>query len=374
MALRVLHVISDRERRGAQLFAVALSKQLNQLGHQSTVKALVRDRDVDGDAQGSQLDLPAFGQSRFSIRGIRALRQAMTEVDVTVAHGSTTVLATAMAKNQYRLREADSETPISPVVIRQIGDTFAWADSAGKRARLKWAYRRAAAVVALSDLAKQRLSDGFALDDASTAVIPNGIEISTYSAVTNDERLHAKATFDLANKCTIAYVGALSHEKGVDVLLDAIAELPEVHRVALLAAGDGPARASLTEQSERLGIDVRFVGQLGDVRPVLAAADLFVLPSRTESMPAALVEAGAAGLACVATRVGSVSEIVNHEVNGLLVAPDDAGQLAAAIAALADDPTQRSAMGGAGERLAQRYSIERLAHDWVDALTEAAQQ
>ena len=129
----------------------------------------------------------------------------------------------------------------------------------------------------------------------------------------------------------------------------------------LLLAGDGPARRSLetTVEALRLSPFVRFLGTLADPWPLLAAADIFALPSLWEGMPNALLEAMAAGLPSVATAVGAVPEMVADGREALVVPPGDAGALARALAELATWPTRRREMGAlARRRVEEAFRIE----------------
>jgi glycosyltransferase involved in cell wall biosynthesis len=111
-----------------------------------------------------------------------------------------------------------------------------------------------------------------------------------------------------------------------------------------LLAGDGDLRAELEAVVDRA--DVRFLGWQGDVTTIYAASDLVVLTSDNEGMPITLIEASLAGRACVATDVGSTSEVVLHGLTGLLT-PCDPEALAEAISGLMDDPERRSRFGTA---------------------------
>ncbi len=139
--------------------------------------------------------------------------------------------------------------------------------------------------------------------------------------------------------CTILYAGRLSPEKGVDVLLRAFARSCVAHEeVRLLLVGDGPNRGDYELLAGELGIAdrVHFLGFRNDIQAFYRLADLFVLPSRSEGLPMALLEAMALGTPVVATRVGGVPDLVTDGVTGLLVAPDDPIALGAAIRRVVD--------------------------------------
>jgi phosphatidyl-myo-inositol dimannoside synthase len=147
--------------------------------------------------------------------------------------------------------------------------------------------------------------------------------------------------------------------KGVDVLIRAIADLTSSSSIAieLTIIGDGRTRSNLESLSRALNVNdrVRFVGMLpgsAEVREAMSDADLFVLASRTEGLPRALVEAMALGLPSIGTSVGGIPELLPPEDR---IAPDDADALAALIAAVLGDPTRRAAMSRRNLATAEKY-------------------
>jgi starch synthase (maltosyl-transferring) len=165
------------------------------------------------------------------------------------------------------------------------------------------------------------------------------------------------------------YVGRLDPQKGVDVLLQAIARaqqsLPHLH-VSL--AGSGPEQESLIKMARQLNVDSRthFLGWRDDVCNLLKAADLFVMPSRWEGMPNAVLEAMAAGLPVIATRAEGSAELVRDGQTGKLVAIDDPDELAAAMVSLGNDPAMRRRYGQNGQEVARReFSIDRMIAQYV---------
>jgi glycosyltransferase involved in cell wall biosynthesis len=159
-------------------------------------------------------------------------------------------------------------------------------------------------------------------------------------------------------------VANLRAEKGHDTLLAAVPRILARHPGASVTlVGDGPRREALETLARALGVSaaVHFLGECRDVAPVLAGHDLFVLPSRSEAFPNALIEAMATALPVVATSVGGIPEVVRSGENGLLVPPDDPPALADAIVALMDDPARAAALGRAARADVERhYTIDRM--------------
>ena len=142
-------------------------------------------------------------------------------------------------------------------------------------------------------------------------------------------------------------LGRLHENKGFDVLLAALAEVPDLH---LWLAGEGTLRRALDTQAAALGISarVRFLGWRDDVAGLLAAADFLVCPSRREPLGNVVIEAWASGRAVLAAAAAGPSELIGDGESGLLVPVDDAQSLAAALRRLASDPSLRARLAAAG--------------------------
>lgn len=205
------------------------------------------------------------------------------------------------------------------------------------------------------------------------------------NAVAPRPREHAAARLRLCQSfgfppdaALIGAAGRLSPEKGAPVLLDAAARLHLASPGARwLIAGDGPLRAALERQAAALGLAdvVRFAGHRTDWPGLLPGLDVFVNPSWREQAPNVVLEAMAAGVAVVATRVGAVEEIAGQPACLSLVAAGDAAALASSTLALLEAPDQRTALAAAAaERVAAAYSparqqeqLQALYQEWLPA-------
>jgi glycosyltransferase involved in cell wall biosynthesis len=228
--------------------------------------------------------------------------------------------------------------------------------TAGQIRLQRFAYRFATKVVANSPAAERMLhTEGLA--PASTAVIPNGVDIAAFP----ETSLSARTARPVR---TIVTVANLRPEKSHETLLAAAAilraELPELRYQIV---GAGPRRAELDALVRSLGLErqVAFLGHREDVGQLLASADLFVLPSRSEAFPNGAIEAMAAGLPVVACAVGGLLDLVEHGRTGLLVRPEDPAALAAAIRSLVTDRDAASRLGSAARaQVVERYSFDRM--------------
>jgi L-malate glycosyltransferase len=239
-----------------------------------------------------------------------------------------------------------------PVRIGNRREILTGDKSPAKLRTQRLAYCAAHAVVANSSAARDQLErEGVRAD--KLRLITNGLDARRFVPVTPRRDIRR-----------IVMVANLRPEKGQDTLLAAapriLARYPDA---SFTFVGDGPRRQALETLTRALGITerVRFVGESRDVAPILAGHDLFVLPSRSEAFPNALIEAMATGLPVVATDVGGIPEVVRPGVNGQLVSPDDDQGLADAVLALMDDPAAAAALGRAARADVERhYTIDRM--------------
>jgi glycosyltransferase involved in cell wall biosynthesis len=195
-------------------------------------------------------------------------------------------------------------------------------------------------------------------------LIPNGIDHAAFD-------FPRRAVTD-ARPLQLVFLGRLARVKGVRELLHGLAAALERGASARLAiAGSGPEQRALHQIVVRLGLQdaVTFVGATfgADKAALLRDSDVFVLPSYSEGLPIALLEAMAAGNAVIATPVGAMPDVVVPGTHGMLVPPGDAMAVAAAILAMAADRKALARMQQACRgRVADRYSLEQLARGFAE--------
>jgi len=218
---------------------------------------------------------------------------------------------------------------------------------------LRIASRKATVVTGVSEAVRRHLLD-HGLSARRVVAIPNGIDVETVA------RAEPVAPDQLGlpeDSRVLLFVGRLTHQKGLDVLLNAFsmisAEVPAAH---LLVAGDGEDRQELEHLAERLGLGrrVRFLGRRDDVPGLLKAAETVVLPSRWEGLSLVLLEAMAVGRPVVAARVEGHEEVLTDGETGLLVEPQSPEALASALRRLLSDASLAARLGGAAGDLVRR--------------------
>ncbi len=264
--------------------------------------------------------------------------------------------------------------PVVVASIRDIGGGLAPLHQRAHRVVCRLAHR----IVVNAEAIRQYLTaQGY--DPRKIVVIRNGVDLSRFSGRRGDSRL--RQDFGLPPGAPlVAVISRLIRMKGVEHFLEAAAvvarRVPDVwflvvgewYRLARNDAivRDDTYRHELERLAARLGLDGRivFTGFRPDVPELLAEVAVCVLPSLGEGLPNAVLEAMAAGVPVVATRVGGIAEAVEDGVTGLLVPPRDASALARAIYGLLGDQTLAARFGAAGrERVVRHFSIERYVRD-----------
>jgi glycosyltransferase involved in cell wall biosynthesis len=219
-------------------------------------------------------------------------------------------------------------------------------------------------IVAVSPRVAESCRQRFGLSSSKVTVIPNGVDLGRFEALPPSSIAKSELGLE-AGHLVITCTANFRPVKGHKYLLEAFAVVHrQVPHAKLLLVGDGPLRASFEADIRRLELSehVRLLGATEQVERVLAASDLFVLPSLTEGMSNALLDAMAAGLAVVATDAGGNADVIEDGVCGLLVPPRDSNALAEAMLRLLNDAYLRDQLGTAARlKIRQTYSIEAVA-------------
>jgi glycosyltransferase involved in cell wall biosynthesis len=213
---------------------------------------------------------------------------------------------------------------------------------------------------------KDYLLEELGLDPAKVRVVENGVDVAAIDAARPGKAVRRELGLP-EGVPVIGLVARLDHwGKGHRELFEAMAFLMERHPVRALIVGGGRRMEEVRQSAESLGLGgvVHFLGPRPDVPDLLNAMDIFVLPSSSEGLSLALLEAMAAGLPVIATAVGGTPEVVTDGENGLLIPPRDAGSLAAALERLLTDPAGAQRLGAtARAHVREHYSLDRLGRE-----------
>jgi glycosyltransferase involved in cell wall biosynthesis len=373
--VRILHLIATGQRRGAEMFAADLVAALD-TGDLRQQVAVLRGEPpwavrfgVPVTALGAHPGPPGLPLRTGALRALSRLLRSWPP-DLIQAHGGETlkyaVAATGPLSGGPRWGSAGSSRR-PPIVYRRIGSVAGWLSSGPRRAVYRRLVGRATRVVAVAESIRRETIDAFRLPGDRVVTIPNGVDPRRLQPRLG--RGPTRAALGVPGEATVVLsLGALSWEKDplghLAVTAPLLRERPgAVH----LFAGEGPLRGELEAAARGEGLDgrVRVLGSRADVGELLAASDLMLFASRTEGMPASVIEAGVAGLPVVGVALDGVPEVVEHGVTGLLVAPGDQQGLRRAAASALDDAFLRASLGRAAQaRCRQRYGIDTIAKSY----------
>lgn len=302
-----------------------------------------------------------------NIRRIRHLRRAIvaTSPDVVISFMSETNVLTVLALRGTSI----------PLVISERTDPAHQPIGAAWRLLRRLTYPRAGAIVVQSPEVRAWTAGFVAAERVHVIANP----VAPHPIATNAAAAAVRGGDDFGaaiSGTTILAMGRLSREKGFDVLIRAFARVASRHPAwSLVILGEGERRSELESLARELGVTdrVRLPGRVSEPAPYLAAAGVFVLPSRYEGFPNALLEAMAAGLAAIATDCPSgPRHIVRHGEDGLLVPPEDEGALAETLNQMLASPQLRTRLGTRAQEVVERFGLDRVMGQWDGLLGSVA--
>jgi glycosyltransferase involved in cell wall biosynthesis len=368
--MNILHIISSGGMYGAEAVILNLSSALNEGQHRSVVGVFANSANPNLQLHEAAVKagieshlIPCEGQIDRAVPArIRELAR-QTRADVIHAHGYKADVYVYFAMR-------GSGTPfISTCHSWYTNDLLAHVYAIGDRLVL----RRFAEVVAVSAEVKQQLLDAGIRKDRVHQV-DNGIDLRPFSSTPRPRREGQGEDQAL----DVGWVGRLSHQKGADIFLRAIAQtLTHLPKTKFTLVGDGPDREQLESLIDELNIrqSVTLAGRREDMPAVYASFDILVSSSRLEGLPMAILEGMASSRPWIATPVGDVPSVILNDVTGVLVPPENVESLSAALVDLLRDPARQVRLGTAARKLVEdRFSAERMTEDYLRIYQHCMQQ
>lgn len=354
---RVLFVIANEGYGGGERVFEDLIRRRDPASFEAAVAAGPGGR---FEREIKKLGVPFFEldlKRSFSVSAVRALRGIIDRFrpDIVHSQGKRADFHVALA--------ALGKPPslLSTVAMPVEGFPVNFALKAVYRLADRWAESRFDKIIVVSEALKRLLTEGHGLPAERVSMIYNGIDPAAFAAVSREDARRALG-IPPADKI-VGCVGRLVWQKDFAAMIDAMPEVLKKEPAArLLIFGEGPLRAELQARADKLGLreKVSFFGFRDDVAQVLAALDVFVMPSLKEGFPILLLEAFAAGCPVAASDIEGIREAMTERA-GVLVPPGDPGALAEAVTRLLRDPRAAAAFGrGAREHVAGRFSLAKM--------------
>lgn len=368
--MRVLHVIATGARRGGETFASDLMRALMELD-------LVQQVVILHGGQQHSLDLPfpavvldpegpVDPPRRFDLRLLRSLRKLISETrpDVVQAHGGEAL--------KYAV--TTSLRP-PPILYRRIGAVIPQLRRGPRRMAFSAQMRRAGRVVAVSEAVRRETIEVFGIPDSKIVTIPNAVD----SARLQRSREEAVVRGELGvpgDALILTFLGAFTWEKDPLANLEIASHvLGAVPKAMFLMVGDGPLREDVEaiRRVQPLADRILLLGSRSDVGDLLAITDVLLSASKTEGMPANVIEAGMAGIAVAAYALSGIPEIIVDGKTGILAVPDDRAKLATGIITLLNNHKERLEMGRlARARCHDLFDIKVVAPQYLSVYREIA--
>jgi glycosyltransferase involved in cell wall biosynthesis len=345
--LRVLHVLNNLDRGGAEIYTLRLAGQFLAQGHEnylaytregSLLECLEAVTDRACSIGSRALDFRSLWSNLAAVcRLVRLIR--IVRPDVLHAHVFEAYVWACFAG-------MFTGVPLIRTVVATRRDAQAWSPPV-ERILARWTSR----FVAFTGESREELAS-FGIDAHRIAVIPNGVDFGTLELVGGDRTRAARQELGAESRETIVgTVGRLHWHKNQEMFLRSAALVAgRTDDVRFVIDGEGPLRDRLVSVAEELGIADRvvFTGWSSDVYALISAFDVFVLSSVSEGTPNVVLEAMGLGVPVVATAVGGVPRALDHGHAGILVPSNDPEQMANEILILLADRARLRELGTAG--------------------------
>lgn len=250
------------------------------------------------------------------------------------------------------------------VITTHRGDIYALPDSGPSRWVTRKFLQRADAIVAVSGDLKKKMTDELGISAEKISIVDVGCDLRRFTPCLPSSKGPMKKALGLPeDELVLLFVGDVIRRKGLDLLFAALADLETLEGVSLHIVGVGPEQEELETTPSYLEIrdHVRWVGELPntDLPRRYAAADAFILPSRSEGTPTVLLEAMSSGAPVISSSVGGVPDLITHDHNGLLFESEDIDRLRDCLQRLVQDGNLRERLAAQALEDIKEHSLEK---------------
>ncbi len=359
--MHIMQVISGEGFNGVVLHCVLLSRELARRGHRVTLLCWPNSAIAREVADDPGIEVVTSDLHRWPTAELKRVASIVHQREVDVIHAH------------------NSRAQFFAILLRWMTGVPSVATANSRHFQLHWMFNDR--VIAASE-ANRRYQRRFNFVRASRIeTIHNFIDHRCFDQVPPEARGEVRASLGIDDDSTplLGAIGNVIPRKGmahfVDALPQIVEEVPQARLAVVGSTGDTKYVEQVKSKARRLGIERAMIwtGHRRDIARLMAALDIFVLPSLEETLPLSILEAMAARLPVVATAVGGVAECVSDQRTGLLVPPADSASLAEAVLKLLHDPSKRRQLGQAGrERVLKEFSVESQVREIENALARTA--
>lgn len=353
--MRILQIIQKKQLRGAEVFTAQLSAHMVNAGHEVLIVSL-----GDGDAllpfTGDIHVLHANFKKKFFDWGAwKRLATVIKEFnpDIVQANAGDTLKYAVISKTIFRWKQ--------PVIFRNASMVSSYIHGKITKMITAWLFANVSHIISVSAFTKNDLVQYFGLDSTGITVLPVGIELQPFSTLEKFEK-------GLIN---LVHVGGFSFEKNHERMLVMFRKLWESdNRFRLWLIGDGPLRERIRKQAAELGVEeyVYFEGFNKNPLNYISSANMLLLPSKIEGLPAVILEAFYCKVPVVAYNAGGISELVINEKTGWLINVDDeAGFISAVQQITVMEKTRlQPVVENAYHKVISGYTNKHIAESFID--------
>lgn len=356
--MKILHLVTKRQYRGAEVFAANLSQELIKLGHEIIFVGLYKnDNEVLHVQNAENIDLMPSEVESFSLRLVSKIVSLVktTKPDVIQCNGSDTL--------KYMVA-ASFFVPKTPILYRNISMISRWLVKSPNRLVYRVFLKRISHVSSVGVEAVEDFIKTCNYPREKTSVIRRGIPVKIIDKKLARKNLQKLLGLKEEDK-VVMHIGNFSPEKNHLFLLDIFSKISKTNpHLKLVCVGNGALFKSIEEEVFARGLEktVFLMGFRKDIPELLSAADCFVLPSFVEGVPGVILEAAVQKLPTVATNVGGVNEVLQNGVTGYTVNNFDQDDFLEKLMKILSDNELRRSMGQNAYRLAmEEYNPEKNA-------------